>query len=66
MAVVPVVGLIFDVGRVNGDTTSPLLRRFVDICVVGELRTTTLCEHLGDSGGQGGLSVIDVAWISEL
>lgn len=66
MAIMPVVGLVLDMGRVDGDTTSPLLRRFVDICVVRELCTTTLCKHFGNSGSQGGLSVIDVTWISEL
>lgn len=61
VAVVAVVGLIFDMGRVDGDTTGLLFWSFVDLAVVGELGTTRGRQHLGDSSSQGRLSVVDVA-----
>ena len=60
VTVVPVVGLVLDVSRVDGDTASTLLRRFVNISVVGELRAALLSKDLGDSRGKGGLSVVNV------
>ena len=40
VAVVTGSGLILDVSRVDGDTTSLLLGSLVDLVVVGELGTT--------------------------
>lgn len=60
VTVVPVLGLILDVRRVDSDTTSTFLRGLVNVSVVGELSASTLGEDFGDSSGQSGLSVIDV------
>ncbi len=61
MAIVALLGLILDVRRVNGDTTSLLLRGSVNGGVVTELGATSLGEDLGDSSGKRGLAVVDVA-----
>ena len=62
MAVVPVVGLVLDVCRVDGDTTGLLLGRLVDAGIVGEGCTTLGREDLSDSSRQRRLAVIDMAW----
>ena len=62
MAVVTVGGLVLDVSRVDGDTTRLFLGSLVDLVVVGELGGTLGREDLGDSSGQGGLSMINMAW----
>lgn len=61
VTVMPCRGLVLDVRRVDGDTTSFLLRSPVNLAVVGKLRSTGICKHFGDGGGESGLSVIDVA-----
>jgi hypothetical protein len=63
VAVVPVVGLVLDVSRVNGDTTSLLFWGLVNLCVAGELCTTLAGKDLGDCSSQGGFTVIDVTYI---
>lgn len=55
-------GLILDVSRVDGNTTSFLFRRLVDLVVVGELGTTLGRQNFGDGSGKGSLTVVDVAW----
>lgn len=48
MTIVPVVRLILDVGSVNGDATSSLLGRLVNLVVRHELGAATLSKHSGD------------------
>ena len=55
------LGLVLDVGRVNGDTASLLFRGLVNLVVVGELGTASLGKDLGNGGGQCSLSMIDVS-----
>ena len=58
-----VIGLILDVSGVDRDTTSALLGSLVYL-VVGGVVGSALVSHvqdLGDSGGKGGLAVVDVA-----
>lgn len=62
MTIVPIVGLIFDVGRVNGDATGLFFRSLVDFSVVSELGTTLSSKDLGDGGSQSGFTVIDVSY----
>ena len=62
VTIVPVVRLIFYVCRVDSDTTSTLLRRFVDVAVVSELRASTFRKDLSDSSSQRSLAVIDVSY----
>ena len=61
VAIVPVVRLVLDVCRVDGDTTSTLFGGFVNVLVVREACTSTLRENLGDSGSQGGLAMVNVS-----
>lgn len=61
MSIMPRLGLIFDMGGVNGDSTRFLLRRFVDLRVVRELSTTVLRKNLRNGSRQSGLSVIDMS-----
>ncbi len=44
MAVVAIWSLILNMGRVNGDTTRLLLRRFINLCIVDEL-ASSLCSE---------------------
>ena len=61
VAVVPVVGLVLDVCRVDSDTTGLLLWRLVDAGIVGERSTTLRGENLGNGSSKCCLSVVDVA-----
>ena len=61
MAIVTAITLVLDVRGVNGDTASLLLRCLVNLGVVGEARGALLGENLGNSGGQRGLAMVDVA-----
>ena len=61
VSVMPVSRLVFDVCRVDGDTTSFLLRSFVDLVIASELGSTGLCENLGNSCGKSGFTMVDVA-----
>ena len=54
------VGLILNVGGVDGDTTLALLGSLVDAGVVLVLGLTLQSQILGDGGGQSGLAVVDV------
>ena len=60
MTVMPFVRLILYMSRVDGDTTGLFFGSFVNLRVVGELRTTLLRENFGDGCGQSCLSVVDV------
>lgn len=61
MAVVSHICLVFDVRRVDSDTTGFFLGRAVDLGVVGELCSTARGEDLGDGGRECGLAVVDVS-----
>lgn len=61
MSVVTLISFVLDVSGRDGDTTGLFLRSLVDLVVVHKGGGTVLGgEGLGDSGGQGGLTVIDV------
>ena len=62
MAIVPVVGLILNVGRVDCDTASLFFRSLVDFCIAGEFCTTSAGENLGDCSSQGSFTVIDMTY----
>ena len=61
VGIVTVLRLVFHVRGVDCDTTGALLGSLVDVGVVDELSVALHREHLGDSGGQGGLAMVDVA-----
>jgi hypothetical protein len=63
VAVVSVVGLVLDVGRVNGDTSGLFFRCLVDFGIVGELGTALARKDLRDCGSQSSFTVIDVAYV---
>lgn len=62
MAIVPVVGLVLDVGRVDGDTASLLLGRLVNAGVVGERCSTLGRQNLRNGGSERRLSVVNVTY----
>ena len=55
--------LVLDVRRVDGDAALALFGRLVDGGVVNEVSGVGVrhSENLGDGGGQGGLTMVDVA-----
>ena len=64
VSIVTVGGLVLDVGRVDGDTALLLLGSVVDLVegldFVG-VTSDSLGENLGDGGGQGRLTVVNMA-----
>lgn len=58
--VVSVLGLILNVGGIDSNTTSTLLRRLINIFVSHGLGLAHLRQDLGNSSGKSGLAVIDV------
>jgi hypothetical protein len=48
MAVVAILGLVLHMGRVNGDTTSLLLRRLINLCIVDELASSLCSKDFGN------------------
>ena len=60
VSIVTLVGLILNVGGVDGDTTLALLGSLVDAGVVLVLGLALQSQILGDGGGQSGLAVVDV------
>lgn len=62
VTVMPLLTLIFDMRRVDSDTTGLLFGRLVDLLVVCEFGTTVLGEDLGDSCCQSSLAMINVTW----
>jgi len=62
VAIVPVVGLVFDVGRVDGNSTSLFFRSFVNFGIAGELGTSLAGKDLGDCSSQSGFTMIDVTY----
>ena len=61
VGVVPVLGLVLDVRRRNGDAARLFLRRLVDLVVGRVGRPAGLRQHLGDRRRQRRLAVIDVS-----
>lgn len=63
VGVVAGVGGVLDVGGGDGDTTGTLFGGLVNGGIVhkGGVLRVGLSEHLGNSGGQGGLAVVNVA-----
>ena len=60
MAIVPILRLVLNMSRVNGDATSLLFRSLVYLSVVGEFGTTLAGKDLGDRCGQSSFTMIDV------
>ena len=58
--VVPVLGLVLDVGRLDRDAALLLLGRLVDLVEGDRGPAALLGEHLRDRGRQGRLAVVDV------
>ena len=56
-----VEGLVLNVSGVDGDTTLALFRSLIDGAVIGVVSTALHGEELGDRGGQGGLTMVDMA-----
>ena len=62
VAIMAALTFVLDVSRVDSDATGLLLRRFVNLRIVGELSRALLGENLRDGSSQGGLAMIDVAY----
>jgi len=52
---------VFDVRRVDGNSTGLFFRGLVDLVVVGEFGAAKARENFGDSSSQCGLSVVNMA-----
>ena len=61
VCIVALVGLILNVSGVDCDTTLSLFRSLIDICIVLELCIALVCKVLGDSCGQSGLTMVNMA-----
>lgn len=57
----PFFGFVLQSGCVNSDTSGLFLRGFIDFAVFDVAGCLLIGQVLGDSGGEGRLSVIDVA-----
>src|SRR5260370_2311558 len=60
MRIVAGVGLVFDVGRRDGDAARLLFRRLVDLVIGCEFRLALLGQNLGNRRRQRRLAVIDM------
>ena len=62
MSVVTLLGLVLDVGDVNGNTTIALFRSVVDLVERGELVQigVLVVQHLGDSCSGSGFTMVNV------
>lgn len=60
VGIVAVVGLVFDVGGGDGNTTLALLGSFVDGTVLEEASIALLGLTLGDGGSQGSLELLEL------
>lgn len=60
VTIMPQSTFVFDVGRVDCDSTGLLFWSLVDLVVVCKLSTATLGEDLCDGCSEGCLAVIDV------
>ena len=61
VGVVALLGLVLDVGGVDGDATSLFLGGVVDLGVVADVAAEDRGLDHGDGSSQGGLAVVDVA-----
>ncbi len=61
VSVVAGSSVVFYVGGVDGDTTLTLFRCLVDLVEGESFTTEVLGQHVGDGGGQGGFTVVNVA-----
>jgi len=61
VGIVTGIGLILDVGGVDGDAALALLGSLVDAGVVGIVSLALESQPLGDSSGQSGLAVVNMA-----
>ena len=61
MCIVTSLGLILDVSGVDGDTTLFLFGSGVDGVEGFHFGETFFSQHFGDSGGEGGLTMVNVA-----
>jgi hypothetical protein len=60
VAVVATIGFVLDMGRVDGYTTSFLLRCLINLGVVREFCSTFVGEDPGDSCSQGCFAMVDM------
>ena len=61
MTIVTVVRLVFDMGGVDGNLSCLFFGRSINVFVGHGFRPTGFAQYLGDSLGEGRLSVINVA-----
>ena len=61
MSIMPILGLILDVARIDRNLPSLLLGRLVDVLVRHGLTPSLLGQYRRDCLGESGLAVIDVA-----
>jgi hypothetical protein len=59
--IVAVSGLVLNVGSVDRDTTRSLFGGLIDVRVINELGSAVQVQNLGDSGGQCGFTMVNVA-----
>jgi len=62
MTIVTRVGFILDMGRVDRDAAGLFFGRLVNFGVICELGPALVGENLGDGGGQGRFSMVDVTY----
>lgn len=60
MSIVSVGGFIFDMSRVDGDTTGLFFRCFVNLVVIGKFGASCSRENLGNGCCERRFTVIDV------
>jgi hypothetical protein len=60
VGVVTNVGIVFNVGSIDRDTTSLFFRSAVDLCEVTNGATESLGTHLGQRSSQGGFTMVYV------
>ena len=61
VSIVTLVGLILNVSSVDGDAALPLFGGLIDVGIVHELGVALHSQNLGDSSGQSGLTMVNVA-----
>jgi hypothetical protein len=62
VGVVPVLGLVLDVGGVDGDAAGLLFGRCVNLIVGLGFASVQLAQHRGQRCRQGGLAMVDVSY----
>ena len=60
MGVMALVGLVLNMGGIDGDAALALLRSLIDVGIVNELGVALEAKHLGDSSSKRGLAVVNV------